>query len=311
VIERGASLLLAYRLEGKRVLLVGGGAVAASRLGFLLESGAHVTIVAPGPLEKSMQHRVDDPATSRSVTWVDRAYGARNPAWTADIPTPEGAVANTTLEIPAGVDLSLATDAELPLTAFDMVLTAIDDNALSRAVCWACRRARIPVNVADVPPECDFYFGAQTRRGPLQVMVSTSGAGPKVAVMVRDVLADAIPSDVEEAIAGVGELRKELRVRAPGVGGPLSKRRMRWMIDTCNKWSIAQMGALGDPAVRAKLLDEGWEKHQVLGPRDVGTASAWNAVREWAASPSVGPAGLGFLVGGAAATAALFLHQRR
>jgi precorrin-2 dehydrogenase/sirohydrochlorin ferrochelatase len=127
--------------------------------------------------------------------------------------------------------------------------------------------------------------------------------------MVRDVLAGAIPSDVEAAIEGVGELRKELRLRAPGVGGPLSKRRMRWMIDTCNRWSIAQMGALNDVDVRSRLLDDGWEKHVVLGPRDVGTASVWDAVKERLAAPAV-PAVLGFIAGAAVASAA-FVARRR
>jgi siroheme synthase (precorrin-2 oxidase/ferrochelatase) len=35
------------RLEGRRVLLVGGGAMAAARLGELTRAGAYVTVVAP------------------------------------------------------------------------------------------------------------------------------------------------------------------------------------------------------------------------------------------------------------------------
>ena len=35
------------KLEGRRVLLVGGGGVAAARLGELTRAGAHVTVVAP------------------------------------------------------------------------------------------------------------------------------------------------------------------------------------------------------------------------------------------------------------------------
>src|SRR5207302_4600621 len=35
------------RLDGRRVLLVGGGRVAAAKLPALLEAGAHVTVVAP------------------------------------------------------------------------------------------------------------------------------------------------------------------------------------------------------------------------------------------------------------------------
>lgn len=205
-----------------------------------------------------------------------------------------------------------AADPEYPVKDFDMVLTAIDDVALSRAVCAAARSARTPVNVADVPPECDFYFGAQVRRGPLQVMVSTSGAGPKVAVIVRDTVAAAIPDDVEAAIAGVGALRTELRARAPGVGGELSKRRMRWMIDTCDAWRLDQMGAMQDEEVRRKLLDDGWDKRKVLGPRDVGAAPG--GVKAWASdvarsTPSWLPTAAAFIAG--VAVGAAWLDRAR
>lgn len=281
-IVRGASLLLAWRLENRRVLLIGGGAVAASRLGFLLETGAHVTIVSPGPLEKSIAYRVS--TEPDYITWHDRAYGQA-----------EGD--------------SRADDAELPIADFDMVLTAIDDVELSRAVCLAARKARVPVNVADVPPECDFYFGAQVRRGPLQAMVSTSGAGPKVAVIVRDTIANAIPADVEDAIAGVGALRKELRERAPGVGGELSKRRMRWMIDTCDAWRLDEMGGMKDPEVRRKLLDDGWDKRKVLGPSDVGAPGHG---RGWDIdSSTVWAAALGLVSGAAVATLGHLWRSRR
>ncbi|CAK9785720.1 unnamed protein product [Cutaneotrichosporon oleaginosum] len=293
-IKRGASLLLAWRLEGKKVLLVGGGAVAASRLGFLLEAGAHVTIVSPGPLEHSLAHRV---ATEPEyVTWVERTYGR-----------PDG---------PETKAEDLAKDKELPVTDFDMVFTAIDDNPLSRAVCDAARAARVPVNVADVPPECDFYFGAQVRRGPLQVMVSTSGAGPKVAVIVRDVIADAIPADVEDAIAGVGALRKELRERAPGVGGALSKRRMRWMIDTCDAWKLSEMGAMKSPEVRRRLLDDGWEKHRILSAHDLGASEAevqviGSRISSLVHSAAFWPSVLSFVAGAAVASASFIAAARR
>ncbi|WOO84906.1 Siroheme biosynthesis protein met8 [Vanrija pseudolonga] len=286
-IERGASLLLAWRLDGRRVLLIGGGAVAASRLGFLLQSGAHVTIVSPGPLEPSIAYRV---ATEPDhITWHDRSYGSS-----------EGG--------------NVSADDELPVGDYDMVLTAVDDVALSRAVCLAAREARTPVNVADVPPECDFYFGAQVRRGPLQAMVSTSGAGPKIAVIVRDLVADAIPDNVEDAIDGVGKLRTELRERAPGVGGELSKRRMRWMIGTCDAWTLGEMGAMKDEGVRKRLLDDGWEKNKVLGPEAVGVGSGLSARATKALHGAAGlwAAGAGGLVTGAAiATLATLYFVRR
>lgn len=107
-----------------------------------------------------------------------------------------------------------------------MVLCAIDDPETSTHVWKLCKEKRIPANIADVPSECDFYFGSAYRDGPLQVMVSTNGNGPKLASIVRKKVADAIPDNMGAAINNVGKLRKKLRQIAPdAVEGP---KRMKW-----------------------------------------------------------------------------------
>lgn len=276
-IEPGASLLLAWQLGGKKVLLVGGGEIASQRLGFLLEAGAHVTIVSPAPLHPLIQYRLEE--NPDQVTWQERHFN-QNP-----------------------------DKDPCKLASFDMVFTAIDDAALSRLICEKSRKVRTPVNVADVPPECDFYFGAQVRRGPLQVMISTSGAGPKVSVIVRDLIRGVIPPNIEGVIAGVGALRKELRERAPGVGGELSKKRMRWMINTCNAWDISVMDKLEDDRIRAKLLDDGWEKGVTLGPADVGVKQASKSGSTL--SPTVAASAGGVLLGAAIGVLATLAIVRR
>jgi precorrin-2 dehydrogenase/sirohydrochlorin ferrochelatase len=156
---------------------------------------------------------------------------------------------------------------EVKVTDYDMIMTAIDDVELSREVCSLCRAAKLPVNVADVPPECDFYFGSQLRRGPLQIMVSTGGKGPKLASMIRKQIEASLPDDIEAAIEAVGALRGELRRRAPGTGGPLGQKRMEWMIGICDRWPLHSLGQM-DPDTRKWLLDEGWDKDRILGPED-------------------------------------------
>lgn len=110
-----------------------------------------------------------------------------------------------------------------------MVMTAIDDPEASTMIWKLCKEKRIVANIADVPPECDFYFGSQYRDGPLQIMVSTSGNGPRMANIVRRRIAAALPPNMGEAIKKVGALRKKLRVVAPGnEEGP---KRMKWYAD--------------------------------------------------------------------------------
>lgn len=228
----GGSLLLAWQLKDKHVLIVGGGDVASGRIESVLVADARITLIAPkAGLHKLTQRFIE--ATPR-ITYHDRVFAGPS-----------------------------------DLEGVDMVLTAIDDVEASREICTLCRERRIPVNVADIPPSCDFYFGSQIRSGPLQIMISTNGQSPKLANIIRRKIEACIPDHAGEAIEKVGQLRSKLRERAPGVGGELGKKRMRWMIDVCNAWEMEEL-ALLDEEMMLKLLDEGWEKNTVPKLEDVG-----------------------------------------
>jgi precorrin-2 dehydrogenase/sirohydrochlorin ferrochelatase len=108
----------------------------------------------------------------------------------------------------------------------DMVLTAVDDPEASTQIWKLCKERKIAANIADVPPECDFYFGSVHRDGPLQIMVSTNGKGPRLANIVRRQIAESLPKNTGEAISKVGKLRQMLRKVAPNIEqGP---KRMAW-----------------------------------------------------------------------------------
>lgn len=158
-----------------------------------------------------------------------------------------------------------------------MVLTAIDDVTLSRHICTLCRALKVPINVADVPPECDFYFGSQIRRGPLQIMVSTSGRGPRIAALIRQRIEESIPANVEKAIDRVGQLRTELRKVAPGTGGELGQQRMKWMIGVCDAWSLDEFEEMDDEMMKVVL--EGWPRREVKSYQEVGMGARCPFVR--------------------------------
>ncbi|CAD0021020.1 unnamed protein product [Aureobasidium pullulans] len=115
-----------------------------------------------------------------------------------------------------------------------MVMTAIDDPEASTMIWKLCKEKRIVANIADVPPECDFYFGSQYRDGPLQIMVSTSGNGPRMANIVRRRIAAALPPNMGEAIKKVGALRKKLRV-------------------VCDKWTLEDFCTMEERDMEALL----------------------------------------------------------
>lgn len=117
------------------------------------------------------------------------------------------------------------------LNDVDMVLTAVDDPKASTQIWKLCKERRIPANIADVPPECDFYFGSTHRDGPLQVMVSTNGKGPRYANIMRRSIAENLPTNAGGGIEKVGKLREMLRKIAPlPEEGP---KRMSWYVDDC------------------------------------------------------------------------------
>jgi precorrin-2 dehydrogenase/sirohydrochlorin ferrochelatase len=114
------------------------------------------------------------------------------------------------------------------LDGADMVMTAVDDPEASTQIWKLCKERRIAANIADVPPECDFYFGSVHRDGPLQIMVSTNGKGPRLANIVRRQIAANLPPNIGQAISRVGMLRQKLRKVAPDISeGP---KRMAWYV---------------------------------------------------------------------------------
>lgn len=225
----GGGLILAWQLKGKKVLLVGGGMVAAGRLINVKDADAHLTVLCPrSGLCSEMKYRID---VEKSVdVYLDKSY-----------------------------------DSPSDIEGYDMVLTAIDDSETSRTICHIARNLKIPVNVADVPPECDFYFGSLIRRGPLQVMVSTGGKGPRIAASTRAVIERALPENIGQAIENVGMLRAMLRQKVPEQKqGP---KRMRWMINVCDKWSTDELAELTNGEMQTIL--EGWDEGKAYTPRQV------------------------------------------
>lgn len=225
----GGGLIIAWQLKDKKVLLVGGGNVAAGRLINVKDADGHLTVLCPSNgLCAEMKYRIN---VEKSVDrFIDRNYQSSE-----------------------------------DLKGFDLILTAIDDAQLSRTICQEARSLKIPINVADVPPECDFYFGSLIRRGPLQVMVSTGGKGPRIAATTRSLIERALPISIGSAIEKVGILRAKLREKVPEPNK--GAKRMRWMIDVCDAWSFDELASL-TPEEMDKILT-GWEAGKVYKPRDV------------------------------------------
>lgn len=272
----GTSLLIAWQLKGKQVLLVGGGEVASTRIEPILAADANIVLLSP----------------SEGVCARTRGYLAQYP------------------DRITHYDRLFTGPAELH--KMDMVLTALDDTTRSREIVEMCRKNKIPVNAADIPDLCDFYFGAQVRDGPLHILISTNGSGPRLAALIKNKLKNALSGLEGEAIRRVGVLRERLRDRAPGVGGPVSRKRMKWISEVCNQWEIEELIQLDDAAI-TRLLDQGWEENEVLSPKEVGVSSKPSSSSlpiPLPSSPSVWPVAASFVCGAFAVFALNTLRRR-
>ncbi|KAF2668133.1 siroheme synthase domain-containing protein [Microthyrium microscopicum] len=199
-IQGGGSLILAWQVRGRPILVIGGGDVAAGRILNCLDADAIVTVVCPSSgLNPEVAHRV----ATGVVTHIDRPFEV------ADLDTTPPP---------------------------SLVMCAVDDPVASSQVYKECQSRRIPSNIADVPPECDFYFGSVYRDGPLQIMVSTNGNGPRMAALTRRWIGKRLPKNAGRAIVRVGMLRKKLRSVAPAPTE--GEKRMKWMTEVCTKWSL-------------------------------------------------------------------------
>jgi uroporphyrin-III C-methyltransferase/precorrin-2 dehydrogenase/sirohydrochlorin ferrochelatase len=170
-------------LKGARCLVVGGGAVAARKVGLLLGCGAKVAVVAPELGETLAAEK----AAGRIEHVATRFEDAH-------------------------------------LAGATVVIAATDDHAVNEAVSRAARTRDIPVNVVDSPELCSFIFPSIVDRSPMVVAVSTGGASPVLARLMRAKLETMIPA----AYGRLAQLANDLRGRVKQHFANPPQRRIFW-----------------------------------------------------------------------------------
>lgn len=167
-----------------------------------------------------------------------------------------------------------------------MVLTAIDDPEASTRIWKYCKKMKVPANIADVPPECDFYFGSVHRDGPLQIMVSTNGNGPRLAAAIRRQIGEMLPTGTGDSIQKVGQLRRRLRRIAPGKTTQDINKRMGWMSQVCDKWSTEEFNEMDETDMEA-LIDH-YEDGDVPSFEDIRLRGGGHSDTIWTFDGSFG-----------------------
>jgi len=94
-----------------------------------------------------------------------------------------------------------------------LVIAATDDEELNRSVSELAKEQRISVNVVDSPALCSFIMPSIIDRSPVQVAVSTGGASPVLARLLRARLEGFIPAAYGQLAKLVDEYRQRVKDR--------------------------------------------------------------------------------------------------
>lgn len=98
------------------------------------------------------------------------------------------------------------------LDGADYVIAATGDRNINEKIYSDAKSRHILINVVDMPELCDFIFPSVVRRGKLVVGVSTNGASPQIAIMLKKKIEEMIPDDIEGILDYLGEERIKAKV---------------------------------------------------------------------------------------------------
>lgn len=121
------------------------------------------------------------------------------------------------------------------LSAVALIVAATDDQAVNRQISELAKARCLPVNVVDQPELCSFIVPSIIDRAPVQIAVSTGGASPVLARLLRARLETIIPA----AYGRLASLMEEFRGKVKQQLGDEGKRRRFW--EDVAQGSIAEM----------------------------------------------------------------------
>ncbi len=105
-----------------------------------------------------------------------------------------------------------------------LVIAGTDDEAVNRHIAELAKARNIPVNVVDQPEQGNFIVPSLINRDPIQVAVSTGGASPVLARLLRARLETYIPS----AYGRLAQLVERFRTRVQERFATTDERRHFW-----------------------------------------------------------------------------------
>jgi uroporphyrin-III C-methyltransferase/precorrin-2 dehydrogenase/sirohydrochlorin ferrochelatase len=209
-------------LRRRDCLVVGGGKVAARKVGLLRRAGARVQVVAPELCEE-----------------LDR------------------------LRVAEGIRHSARDFLPDDLDAKTLVIAGTDREDVNRTISELARARNIPVNVVDQPDLCSFIVPSIINRSPVQVAVSTGGASPVLARLLRARLESYVPAAYGRLAKLVESFRDKVKQRFSTV----DQRRQFW--ENVLQGEVAELLFAGRDKTARECLEQALEQSEDV-PHPIG-----------------------------------------
>jgi len=172
-------------IKNKSCLIVGGGVIAERKVSILSRAQANITVIAPDTTEE-IKRKID----ANKNTWLEKKFES----------------------------------SDLTANDYQIVIAATDDRTVNAGVAELCRENNILVNTADDSKNCDFILPSIIDRSPVQIAVSTGGASPVLARMLRTKLENCTPA----SYGHLAKLIEDNRVKVKEKFSTIDERRKFW-----------------------------------------------------------------------------------
>jgi uroporphyrin-III C-methyltransferase / precorrin-2 dehydrogenase / sirohydrochlorin ferrochelatase len=130
-----------------------------------------------------------------------------------------------------------------------LVIAATDNQVINEAVSKAAKAFNIPVNVVDSPDLCSFTMPSIVDRSPIVIAISSGGAAPVLARLLRTRIETMIPTSYGRLAALAKEFRSKVKARF----STMQERRIFW--EDVLQGPIAEQVLSGQEPAARKALD--------------------------------------------------------
>ncbi len=137
-----------------------------------------------------------------------------------------------------------------------LVIAATNHATVNRLIAELAKQQGVLVNVVDAPQLCDFIVPSVLNRDPIQIAISTGGAAPVLARLLRARLESAIPAAYGQLAIFMARFREILKNRFRNT----TQRRDFW--ETVLQSSIAESVLAGNSHAAEQALLHYLEKHE-------------------------------------------------